>query len=43
MKEEKLKIIISALEQSDIVWPRYGSETIKELAEKILKSIEEKS
>ncbi len=39
MKEEKLKQIISILESSDIVWTRYGSETIQELAEKILNKV----
>jgi len=39
MKEEKLKQIISILESSDIVWTRYGSESIQELAEKILNKV----
>jgi len=39
MKEEKLKQIISILESSDIIWTRYGSETIQELAEKILNKV----
>ena len=39
MKEEKLKQIISILESSDIIWTRYGSETIRELAEKILNKV----
>lgn len=42
MKEEKLKRIISILERSEIVWTRYGSETIQQLAEKILNKVEEK-
>ena len=42
MKEEKLKQIISILESSDIIWTRYGSETIQELAKKILNKVEEK-
>ena len=40
MKEEKLKQIISILESSDIIWTRYGSESIQELAEKILNKVE---
>jgi len=35
MNEELQQAIQSTLEQSDIVWPRYGSETIEELAAKI--------
>jgi hypothetical protein len=39
MGEEKLKHIIAILESSDIVWTRYGSETIQELAERILNKV----
>jgi hypothetical protein len=39
---DKLNAIIAILEQSDIVWTRYGSETIQELAKKILNKVEEK-
>lgn len=42
MNEQKLKTIESILEQSDIVWPRYGSDSIEDLAEKILLALEEK-
>ena len=31
--------IIDILNYSDIVWTRYGSESVEELAEKILKAI----
>lgn len=34
--KEKLAKIIVTLEHSDIVWGRYGSDTIEELAERIL-------
>lgn len=34
--EEKLAKIIATLEHSDIVWSRYGCDTIEELAERIL-------
>ena len=42
MINDKLNAIIAILEQSDIVWTRYGSETIQELAKKILNKVEEK-
>jgi hypothetical protein len=35
MNEELLKKIISILTYSDIVWPKYGSQTIEELAREI--------
>ena len=38
-EEEKLAAIISILENSDSVWPKYGSDTIEEIAERILKRI----
>lgn len=31
--------IIDILKYSDIVWPRYGSESVEELAEKILNAL----
>jgi hypothetical protein len=34
MINDKLNAIIAVLEQSDIVWTRYGSETIEELAKR---------
>lgn len=38
--QEKQKIIENILGQSDIVWPKYGSDTIEKLAERITKKIE---
>ena len=35
----KRAIVEQILEYSDIVWSKYGSETIEELAEKIVKKI----
>ncbi len=32
--------IFAILESSDIVWPRYGVETIGELTEKIMRAVE---
>ncbi len=32
--------ILAILESSDIVWPRYGSDTPQKLVEKILRAIE---
>jgi len=34
--------ISAELHNSDIVWPRYGSETIQQLAEKIVERLVEK-
>lgn len=42
MNEQLLSKIKSILSESDIVWPRYGSETVEELAKKILESIVDK-
>ena len=39
--EELQKKIINILSGSDIVWPRYGSQTIEELAKQIIKNIEQ--
>ena len=39
--EELQKKIENILNSSDIVWPRYGSQTIEELAKQIVKKIEE--
>ena len=39
--EELQKKIESILNSSDIVWPRYGSQTIEQLAKEIVKKIEE--
>ena len=39
--DEKIKKIMSVLEQSDIVWGRYGTDTIEKLAERILKKLQE--
>jgi hypothetical protein len=41
MNEEIFAAIKNILENSDIVWPRYGSQTIDQLAEKIACNIEE--
>lgn len=43
MNEEKVQKIIAILQYSDIVWPRYGSETVEELARKIVSKLEEKT
>lgn len=43
MNEEKVDKVIEVLALSDIVWPRYGSETIEELARKIVSKLEEKN
>jgi hypothetical protein len=43
MNEQDLAKIIATLEQSDIVWPRYGSDTIEELAKRILRELEQKN
>ena len=37
----KTKRIISILEQSDIVWGKYGADTIEELAKRIAKSTQD--
>jgi hypothetical protein len=39
--EELQKKIENVLNSSDIVWPRYGSQTIEELAKQIVKKIEQ--
>ena len=39
--EELQKKIINILNSSDIVWPRYGSQTIEQLAKEIVEKIEE--
>ena len=38
--EELQKKIENILESSDIVWPRYGSQTIEKLANQIVKEIQ---
>jgi len=35
-EEQKLTAIISILKSSDSVWPKYGSDSIEELAKRIL-------
>lgn len=40
MNEEKVQKVIAILQYSDIVWPRYGSETVEELARKIVNRLE---
>ncbi len=39
MNEEIIATIEKVLENSDIVWPKYGSQTTKELADKIATKI----
>lgn len=39
---EKCEKVANILEQSDIVWGRYGSDTITELAARIVNKLEEK-
>lgn len=39
MNEEIIAHIERILENSDIVWPKYGNQTIKELAEQIATKI----
>lgn len=39
--EDLQKKIENVLNSSDIVWPRYGSQTIEELAKQIVKKIEQ--
>lgn len=41
MNEELKNKIESILSSSDIVWGRYGSDTISKLAERIIKAVEE--
>ena len=38
--EELQKKIENILESSDIVWPRYGSQTIEKLAKQIVEEIQ---
>lgn len=39
--EEKILKVVTILEQSDIVWSKYGSDTIQQLAERIVKQLEQ--
>lgn len=41
MNEKLQKQIENILHSSDIVWSKYGSETIEELAAKIVRAVEE--
>lgn len=41
MNEETKQAVIAILNQSDIVWTKYGSDTKEALAERILKRVEE--
>lgn len=41
-KEQKIAEVIKILTQSDIVWGRYGSDTIADLAERIVNKLENK-
>jgi len=42
MNKELLKKIENTLSQSDIVWGKYGSDTIEKLAARILSNIQSK-
>lgn len=42
MNEELQKQIENILSQSDIVWGKYGSDTIQNLAARIVRTVEEK-
>ncbi len=42
MNEELQKQIENILSQSDIVWGKYGSDTVQNLAARILRAVEEK-
>lgn len=42
MNEELQKQIENILSQSDIVWGKYGSDTVEKLAARILRTVEEK-
>lgn len=37
--KQQIELVIKTLENSDIVWSRYGSDTIQELAERIMKAL----
>jgi hypothetical protein len=39
--QEKIEKTIAILESSDIVWGRYGADTIERLAERIVNATEE--
>ena len=39
-EEEKIKLVESILSSSDIVWGRYGCDTIEELAKRIVTRLE---
>lgn len=40
-KKEKIKRVINILESSDIVWGQYGTDTIEELAQRIVGRLED--
>jgi hypothetical protein len=40
--QDKITKVVKILAQSDIVWGKYGYDTIQELAERIVKKLEEK-
>lgn len=42
-KNEKIEKISKILEQSDIVWGRYGADTIEKLAQRIVEKLEEEN
>jgi hypothetical protein len=41
-KQEQIKAVVNILASSDIVWGKYGSDTIQELAERIVEKVNEK-
>jgi len=40
-KSDKIKAVVSILDNSDIVWTKYGSDTKEALAERIMKRLED--
>lgn len=38
---EQIKKVVQILENSDIVWPKYGTDSINQLAERIVKQLAE--
>ena len=42
LRQEKVDVVKSVLSNSDIVWGRYDSDTIDELAKRIIKELDSK-
>jgi hypothetical protein len=40
VKEELMAEVAEILRRSDIVWPKYGSENVKQLAERIVNRVD---